>query len=237
MFRRHLVAIAATLVPGAFAGILLAQAQVPPAGRWQGVIRLPAQELAIQVDLVKVGDVWEGAITVPAQNLKGFPLSSVRQDGNTVTFAMKIPGDPQFKGALSADGQSIAGDFSQGGGTVPFSLARKGDGKLEPESKSTTISKELMGTWEGTLDVEGTALRLVLKLSTAADGTGAGTLISVDQGNAEIPVTAVVQKGGHLTLVVRGVAGTWEGEIGDGILKGTWTQGPAARPLVFTRTK
>ena len=228
---------AATLVCVMSAGLLLAQPQAPPAGHWEGAIQIPAQELKIEVDLMKSGDTWEGTITVPAQNLKGFPLSLVRHEGNTVAFAMKIPGEPHFKGTLSTDGQSLSGDFSQGGGSVPFSLARKGDAKIEPQPNSTPIAKELEGSWEGTLDVEGTSLRLVLKLSTGADGAGAGTLISVDQGGAEIPVTAVVQKDNRLMLVVRGIAGTWEGDVADGVLKGTWTQGPATRPLVFTRAR
>ena len=74
-----------------------------------------------------------------------------------------------------------------------------------------------------------------MTLTGHADGPATAVLVSVDQGGAAIPVTAVVQKDAHLTLLVRPVAGRYEGDLADGKLTGTWTQGPRTWPLVLQR--
>lgn len=216
--------------------VTLAQSTTAPAGHWEGAIQAPGQELKIEIDLAGAGDKWEGTISIPAQNLKAFPFSAITVQGDTVSLAMRVPGNPQFKGVVK-DGKTLSGDFSQGGGTVPFALTRTGDAKIEPVPKSTPITKELEGAWAGNLDANGTILRLVLKLSNQAAGAATGTLVSLDQGGTEIPIVAVVQAGTHLKLVVRAVGGTYEGDLKDGQLTGTWSQGAGTLPLVFKRTK
>ena len=91
------------------------------------------------------------------------------------------------------------------------------------------------GPIDVSLDAGGTSLRLLLKLSNGPDGVATGTMVSVDQGGAELPIAAVVQTGSHLKLLVQAVAGTYEGDLKDGQLTGTWTQGPGTLPLVFKR--
>jgi hypothetical protein len=215
-----------------------AQPGAGPSGHWEGSIQVPGQELEIEIDLAMAGQKWDGTISIPAQGMKAFPLSTITVQGETVSFALKgIPGDPQFKGTLSKDAKSLSGDFTQGGGTVPFTLARTGEAKIEPAPKSTPITKSLEGSWEGALNVDGTTLRLVLKLSSQPDGVAAGTLVSVDQGNAEIPIATIVQNGAQLKLLIPSIVGSYEGELKDDQLTGTWTQGPRSLPLVFKRSK
>lgn len=216
--------------------VMLAQPAAGPSGHWEGTLQIPGQELKIEIDLALKGEKWEGTIAIPAQNLKGFPLAAITVKGDSVSFALNgVPGNPQFNGALSKDAKSLSGQYTQGGGTIPFAVTRTGDAKFEPLPKSTPITKELEGSWEGSLDVNGTILRLVVKLSNGPDGVATGTLVSVDQGGVELPVVAVVQTGSHLKLVVPAVAGTYEGDLKEGQLTGTWTQGPGNLPLVFKR--
>jgi hypothetical protein len=218
-------------------GLALAQTPAPPSGHWEGAIEIPGQPLKIEIDLRKSGETWEGTIAIPAQNLKGFPLSTIAVQGDAVSFGLSgIPGNPTFKGSIAKDAKTLAGEYSQGGGTMPFAVTRTGDAKVELPPKSTPITKEVQGSWEGALDVNGTILRLVFKLSTGTGGVGTGTLVSVDQGGVEIPVNAVIQTGSHLKLVVQAVAGAFEGDLKDGQLAGTWTQGPGTLPLVLKRT-
>jgi uncharacterized protein len=178
------------------------------------------------------------SINVPVQGLKGFPLSAISVQNDAVTFAMKgVPGDPLFTGTVSTDAKTLSGTFSQGGGSVPFTLTRTGEAKFEPLPKSTAVGKDLEGSWEGTLNADGTLLRLTVKLSNQPDGTATGMLISVDQNGVEIPIAAVVQTNSHLTLHVPSVVGRYEGDFKDGELTGQWTQGPKTWPLVFKRSK
>ena len=209
-----------------------------PSGHWEGAIQVPGQELRIEVDLQKTADKWEGTISIPAQSLKAFPLSAIAVKADSVSFAMKgVPGDPVFNGTLSKDSKTLSGDFSQGGGTIPFALTRTGEAKIDPVPKSTPVTKDLEGSWEGALDVDGKILRLTLKLANQPGGAAAGTMISVDQGGAEVPIAAVIQTGSQLKLLLPVIVGTYEGELKDGLLTGKWTQGPRTWPLVFKRGK
>ena len=118
---------------------------------------------------------------------------------------------------------------------MTFAVVRTGDARIEPPPKSTPITKDLEGSWEGSLDVNGTTLRLLLKLSNRPEGGATGTLASLDQGGAEAPVAAVVQTGSHLKVLIPVIVGTFEGDLKDGQLTGTWTQGPGTLPLVLKR--
>jgi hypothetical protein len=212
-------------------------AQTPTAsGHWTGTLAVPAQPLDVEIDLKQeTPPAWIGTITVPAQNLRAFPLGSIAVDGKSVSFAMpKVPGDPTFKGTLSDDGATISGDFSQGGGTLPLKLTRKGDAVITPPAKSTAITKELEGFWNGTLQVPSGSLRLTLKLASGPDGA-TGTMISVDQGGAEIPIATVTQAGAHVELELPMIGGKFSGDLKDGKLAGTWSQGPGSMPLEFSR--
>ncbi len=103
----------------------LAQA-ADPAGHWEGAIRLPGQELVIDVDLESAANgTWRGDISIPAQMARDLPLNVLEVAPPKVRFEIQgIPGQPTFNGDLAADGAKIAGSFTQGGGTFPFELSR-----------------------------------------------------------------------------------------------------------------
>jgi hypothetical protein len=213
------------------------QAQTAPSGHWVGTLAV-GPGIEVEVDLaVKGNDAWYGTISIPAQGTKGIPLADLLVKGNAVSFAIKgAPGEPRYAGTLSEDGKTISADFSQGGGTLPLSLALKGDAKFDVPQKSTPITKEIEGEWEGSLDVKGTVLRLRLKLANEASGV-TGMLVSLDQNNVEIPISTVTQEQSRLKLLVTMISGTFDGELKGDELTGTWTQGPLSLPLVFKRVK
>ena len=105
-------------------------------------------------------------------------------------------------------------------------------------TKLRPMPNELEGQWEGAIDADGKALRVLVKLSTGADGFGTGTLASLDQGTgAEAAIVAVVQIKSRIALIVPAVRGTYNGELKDGQLTGTWSQGRATVPLVLKKSK
>jgi hypothetical protein len=209
------------------------QAATPPSGQWVGT--LPAGPgLEMEINLARKGAAWYGTISVPQQGTKGLPLAVTVME-KTLTFAIKgAPGDPQFSGALSDDGKTISGTFTQGGGSLPLSLAWKGEAKFEVPEKSTPLTKDFEGTWEGTLDVNGTLLRLRLNLANGSPGA-TGVLVSLDQNNMEVPISTITQASTRVKLILSAISGAFEGELKGGELAGTWTQGPLSRPLVFKR--
>jgi hypothetical protein len=213
------------------AGMLSVWAQDGLRGHWSGSVEVPDQTLAMEVDLDKGPNGWIGSISIPAQKASGIPLDAITFTNGKCTFRLKgASGSPAFEGTLSADGKTMTGDFTAGGGTFPFKFSRTGDPKVEEAKASPAVAKEFLGTWEGT--IEGPGLRLVLKMSNDASGATA-VLISVDQGGTEIPVSAIDQKDSKLTLLVKMVGGQYEAEINKegSELNGTWTQGGNGLPL------
>jgi len=212
------------------AGVL--SAQDGPRGHWTGSIAIPDHPLAVEVDLDKTAAGWVGSIAIPAQNASGLPLEAIAFADGKWTFRIKAgPGQPTFTGTLSADGQTLSGDFTQGGGSFPFKLSRTGDAKVAAIKRSPAVAKEFLGTWEGAIE-PGQTLRLVLKIANEEGGSSA-VMVSVDQGGVEIPVTSIEQKDAKLTLVVKPVGGEYRAEINrDGTeLNGTWTQNRNDLPL------
>lgn len=93
-------------------------------GHWEGQINLPGATLVVRVDLAKGDDeTWTGSIDIPQQGATGLPLEDVKVEAGTVGFAIAgVPGKPTFNGTLEDD--SISGQFTQGGQSFDFELAR-----------------------------------------------------------------------------------------------------------------
>ncbi len=213
-----------------------------PAGHWEGTITLPATSLSVRVDLERGGNQsWQGTIDIPVQSLRGFKLDPVKVDGEGVTFAMPgIPGDPEFAGRLAPDGRTIAGDFTQGGQKFSFKLERKArPATAAGETPSRGVpGKGLAGHWQGSLKVTPVLeLRLALDLTNSASGKPGGVMLSLDQGNARIPITALTEKAGVVHLETKSIGGVFDGKLsGDGAeLAGDWQQGGKTLALVFKR--
>jgi uncharacterized protein len=220
---------------------VIAQESTSAAGHWEGAITLPDTELAIRVDLEKAADVWAGTIDIPVQALRGFKLGDVRVKDAEVSFSMPgIPGDPGFTGKLDADAKTLRGDFTQGGRPFPFELERKA--KPVSSTGETPVKgvpgQGLAGHWQGSLKPSPVIeLRLVLEITNVNGGSLGGVMISVDQGNARIPVTTLTEKDGVVHLETRSIGGTFDGRLGaDGSeMVGDWKQGGGVLPLVFKR--
>jgi len=209
----------------------------PAAGHWEGSIQVPDKELNIQLDLAQSEKGWSGTITIPQQNVKAFPLA-VTIEANAVTAVMKgIPGEPTLQGTVSADRQTLSGNFSQGGGTIPFKVTRTGDAKIQPPVKSTPIDRQMEGAWEGTLNApSGKVLHLLLKLANGSEGA-TGSMVSVDQGGVDIPIATITQQQSRIKLELPTIGGSYRGDIATDYsqISGTWSQGGGSLPLVFRR--
>jgi hypothetical protein len=237
-FTRMLLVATLLLVP---ASSLRAQTAVDPSGHWEGTIQMqPNMAVNIEIDLAKSGKGdLAGTFGQPAQQVKGMPLSTVAVEGRSVRFVVK--GGPEaatFVGTLSVDGMSISGDATQGGYSVPFALTRSGDARIAAVPRNAPIGKELEGTWNGTLDVNGTQMRLIMKMANQPDGTAAGTVASPDGSGVEIPI-AMTQKASNVTVDVPSVGASFVGVLNAARteMAGTWTQQGSTLPLTFRLAK
>lgn len=228
-------AIAAVWLAGWLSGVALA-ADNDMRGHWSGSLEGPTGSLAIEVDLDKADSGWIGSISIPAQGASGLPLDQISFNSGKASFHLKgVPGDPTFTATLSADGKVLQGNFVQGGASQPLKLSRTGEAKVEVPKPSPVVAPEFVGTWEGTLEA-GAELHLVLTITNGKAGAEA-VLVSVDQGNAQIPVSGITQKETKLTLQVNAVAGSYDGEINkQGTeMNGTWTQAGNSFPLTLKK--
>jgi len=222
-----------------FAAVLLvsprwaAAQQGAPAGHWEGSFTGPNGDVAVQVDLsVNAGGAFVGMLAT--SEVQGLPLSHVSVEGRVVRFDIPSAG-ARFSGTLAADDKSIAGEFVNPAGAAPSVLTRTGDARIARPITGAPISRELEGSWNGILEVEGRKKRLVLKINNQPDGTSIGTIISLDDDSIELPVT-LVQDGRRLTVGVELVGGVYVASLtGTNELAGTYTEKGNQFPLTFRR--
>lgn len=185
------------------------------------------------------------ALTLSGDKYQGFKQGKVDERGSIKVDAAAKPMTIDFAIVEGIHaGKTQLGLVEIGGDTMTLVLAEPG-AAVRPTAMSQSplgltklrpIAKELQGSWEGAIQTSsGQTLRTILKLSNGSDGLGTGTMISVDQGG-EAPVVAVVQIGSRLKLIVPAIKGTYDGELKDGQLTGTWSQGRATTPLVLKKS-
>ena len=184
--------------------------------------------------LVITGDKYQGLT-----NGKPDEGGTIKIDASTTPMSLdllisegKYAGKTQLGLVLEATADTLTLALAEPGATVRPTAAAADKLVL---TKAKPIAKELEGSWEGALDASGTTLRLRIKLSNGSDGLATGTLVSVDQGSGEAPIAAVIQTGSKVRLVIPAVRGTYDGELKDGQLVGTWTQPKGSLPLTLKR--
>src|SRR5580692_3062929 len=84
---------------------------------------------------------------------------------------------------------------------------------------------QLAGDWQGTLDVNGGQLHIVLHIVAAKDGSLSITADNPDQGQMGVAADAVTFKNSNLTITMNTYNGTYEGTVNNdaSAITGTWT--------------
>ena len=213
--------------------VSVAAQQGAAAGHWDGSFSGPNGRVAVQVDL-SVNSQGTLVGMLATGDVQGVPLSQVAFEGRAVRF--EIPSaSARFSGTLADDNQSITGEFINQAGAAPSVLTRTGDARVDAPLKSAQVGSELEGNWTGILEVEGRKKQLLLKMINQPDGTSVGTIVSVDDGSIELPVT-VVQTGRDLRVEVKLNGGVYVSSLTDANeLSGTYTEKGIDFPLTFHR--
>jgi pimeloyl-ACP methyl ester carboxylesterase len=117
--------LAVVLFAVAAAGGSAAHAQTPsPAGTWYGPLSVGPMELRLGVVITAGPDgTLTGVLDSLDQGAKDVPMDAVTLKDRAFAFTIK-PLGIAFDGTLSADGQSIKGEFRQGGAVIPYTLKR-----------------------------------------------------------------------------------------------------------------
>lgn len=119
------------------------------AGTWQGTMQGDKAQ-RIVVKIAKEGAGWKGVVYNLDGDMawEGRATTQVGESGGTLRFAI-APIDTSYEGKLSADGQSVAGTWTQGGKTMSLTLARAtGDAVWEIPKENRQMAKEADPDWE-----------------------------------------------------------------------------------------
>jgi uncharacterized protein (TIGR03435 family) len=91
------------------------------AGSWQGTLDAGPRKLRIVFKISLKDDQWAATLYSIDQQSPGIPASSVTKDGSTIKIV--IGGLGSYEGKLSANGNEIAGTWTQGA-PLPLNLVR-----------------------------------------------------------------------------------------------------------------
>ena len=110
---------------------------------------------------------------------------------------------------------------------------------LAPVCLHSQKTHSVAGHWEGTIDVPGTKLEILIDFSQKADGSWEGTISIPAQNARNLPLGGISFVGNDISFAIAGVAGepTFEGNLSDDRAKisGEFTQGGQGFPFSLSR--
>jgi hypothetical protein len=208
-------------------------------GRDEGTLKGEKGTVPLALDIDKDEKLgWIGSVDIaPPDGPKGLLAEKVAVNGDEVTWQLTALGNAAFKAKHNAEQKTLNGTAAVPGGEAIFELKRTGDPKVNLPAPSTAITKDLVGQWEGTLEVKDQTLRLIAAFTSGPSGTGLGELVSVDQGGGKIPMSTVIQEGANVKFEIAKIGGSYAGTMNEAKteIKGDWMQGGLTAPLVLKK--
>jgi hypothetical protein len=214
---------------------LFAQTAPDLSGHWTGALQAQGQQLVFEIDFIRTqsGDV-AGAVSMPVQHIRNLPLH-VAVDGRSIQFYARR--DQVFRGEVAPDGASMSGEFAADSMTLAYTLTRTGDSTFEGPARSPAVTQALEGFWNGAVESDGRSRSVTLSIENHPDGTSTGTIVNVDQGGLELPVT-ITERAAQVTLTVTVLDASFAGALTEtGVLTGAWKEGERSIPVIFRRAK
>ncbi len=97
---------------------------------------------------------------------------------------------------------------------------------------------KIAGSWEGSIEIQGSGLRIVFNISDSGAGALSGTVDSPDQGATGIPIREITVRGDSLFIDVAAVGGGFSGKYNRqrDIFSGSWNQSSMEFPLELRRS-
>jgi hypothetical protein len=92
-------------------------------GNWEGSLDTPNGVLKIVVHFKNQDKSVKGTLDSPDQGANDLALTDIVQKGSAVEFQLRVVSG-SFKGTLNKESTQIAGEWSQGGGTLPLTLKK-----------------------------------------------------------------------------------------------------------------
>lgn len=205
------------------------------AGDWTGTLHAGVADLHLVLHITKAdGGSLAATLDSVDQAANGIPVSSISLKNSKLSLVIDAV-HGTYEGAVSSDGNTISGTWSQGQ-ALPLDFKRS----AEPVKSQHQPAKpsDIDGTWLGTLVVSADMkLRVVFHIVNTEDGLMA-TLDSPDQGVKGLPANKVTRDKAALRIEIDKISGVFAGLIAADLssIDGTFTQG-ASMPLSLRRVK
>ena len=211
-------------------------------GAWEGALQVQTVKLRL---VLKIQQAPDGSCTATMdsvdQGAAGIPVRSLTLSNDTVHADLG-----QLRAAydarLNAAATEMTGQWRQAGQSFPLVLKRTATPSAIATSLPTNAyapraDAPLQGYWRGTLNADGTPLRLAFQITADAPGKYRGSLNSIDQGAKNIPATTVEFADGTARIAVDSIDGEYQGTLkNDAELDGRWLQGGKEFRLTLQRS-
>ena len=212
-------------------------------GYWQGLIDSPPGNKS-RLGL-KIGRAPDGSFGVLLDLLdqggRELPASSVVSTNSGYRLEWQFA-QITFEGKLNAEASRFNGNWKQGGRSSAVEFERlESPATVLPTNLSFVPDPQspadIRGYWKGTLQVPVNKLGLMFKIGKTPDGMLAGSLVSIDQGGVELPMSSGSVTNLAVKLEWKNLHGTFKGALNkDGtIMDGTWEQGGPPLTLKMER--
>jgi CubicO group peptidase (beta-lactamase class C family) len=148
-------------------------------GIWLGTLHAGEASLRVQLHLDQGGT--KCAFDSVDQTTFGIPCGNVVLKGEDVSF--NVPAvQAKWVGKLNADGKTLTGDWSQGGGTLPLTMTKQSTAivapKVEPPAFDAAIPPVPVADLKAVIDKD---IAAVMAKGALASGTNGGATIGVVQ--------------------------------------------------------
>jgi uncharacterized protein len=94
-------------------------------GSWEGALEAGGKTLRVALHITTYEDGMTAKLDSLDQNITGAPVTTIQRDGTKLKFEMKQFAGT-FEGTIDKELKTITGDWSQGGGSLPLVLKRRG---------------------------------------------------------------------------------------------------------------
>lgn len=92
-------------------------------GKWEGSLETPGGKLRLAFNLDNKSGAAAGTIDSLDQGAMGIPMDEISTTGGSILISVRAVGG-KFAGKLDTEGRTLAGDWTQGGATLPLVLSR-----------------------------------------------------------------------------------------------------------------
>lgn len=107
-------------------------------GEWRGALSpAPGQSIPLVLHVGGAPGRWTATFDSPAQGAIGLPVSSVTQEASGLRFTLAAP-KADYVATLSADGQTLTGNWLQGGASLPLTMKRTAASASTPPRRPQT---------------------------------------------------------------------------------------------------